>query len=173
MTNLTHLKACKIGIFCLALIGVTPILAQDIDDLFREDMPKTWQEIEAVLPPFPESQNLVPFTVGAFHDKKFMIDGANINVGKDWVLRFTLVIESKEGAQTISYEGLRCETTERRVYAFGHAADKRWSKPKKSDWARVPPGANVYAELAGTYFCPIGGRTVFTPEDAIRALNSH
>ena len=159
--------AVFVSVFCASFV-----FAQDIDDLFKSENEneRVWSEIEVLLPAFPKPENLVPFRVGAVEDKKFFIDMASFSVGKDEVLRYTLVIESASGAKTISYEGMRCETSERRVYAFGHATDQRWSPPRKSAWAPVPPGANVYAELAGTYFCPIGGASIFSAEDAKRAL---
>lgn len=79
------------------------------------------------LPAFPEQENLVPFKVGSVSDKQFFVDGASISIGSDDVIRYSLVVVSSTGAKSISFEGMRCATGERRVYAFGRS-DKTWSK---------------------------------------------
>lgn len=136
------------------------------DDEYDE---KNWKEVEVTLPAFPEEANLIPFKVGAKTDTQFLIDGQSISIDTDGVIRFTLVIISSAGAQTISYEGIRCATVERRAYAFGRS-DKTWSKAKNNQWIRISLGSNQYSELHGQYFCPVGEPTLKTPEDARRAL---
>ena len=130
---------------------------------------KNWKEIAFTLPAFPDDANLIPFKVGAVTDTQFMIDGQSISIDADDVIRFTLVIISSAGARTISYEGIRCGTVERRAYAFGRS-DKTWSKAKNNDWKRISGGENQYSELHGNYFCVVGESALKSPEDARRAL---
>jgi hypothetical protein len=137
------------------------------DDEFDE---KPWEEIEVQLPAFPETENLIPFKVGAITDTRFLIDEKSISVGSDEVIRYTLVVISSLGAQNISFEGMRCTTWERRVYAFGRA-DRTWSKARSNKWGRVQGGSNSHhVALIADYFCAIGQKSIMTPEEAVRAL---
>jgi hypothetical protein len=137
------------------------------DDEFDE---KPWKEIEIQLPAFPETENLIPFKVGAITDTRFLIDEKSISVGSDEVIRYSLIAISSLGAQNISFEGMRCTTAERRVYAFGQA-DKTWSKARSNKWINIRGGSNSHhVALFADYFCAIGQKTIMTPEDAVRVL---
>ncbi len=156
--------------FCLAGLALLPLCAAaaTLDGLFDNEKP--WTEIEAQLPVFPEKANLIPFTVGAIHDTRFFIDGNSISVGSDRVLRYTLVIVSPTGAQNISYEGMRCDTAERRLYAFGRS-DKTWSKARNNQWSQIKGSSNnPQVELLTSYFCTVGATEIMSAEDARRLL---
>jgi hypothetical protein len=131
---------------------------------------KPWQELETQLPEFPESENLIPFEADSISGARFLIDEKSISVGSDGVIRYALVAISSTGAQNISFEGMRCATGERRVYAFGRS-DKTWSRARSSAWTSRAGGSNSHrVALFSDYFCAIGEREITTPEDAIRAL---
>lgn len=121
-----------------------------------EDDKKVWQE-EAIKPPAaPDMDKLMPFEVSVANDNRFLVDPASVSVGKDGVVRFTVVIESS-GARTINYEGLRCSTRERRLYAFGQP-DGSWIESKGASWILMHKQQhkmiNAYpAVLADEYFC--------------------
>jgi hypothetical protein len=118
---------------------------------------KRVREIEVQFPPFPKPENLIPFTVSATTDNKFMIDSESLAIGADEIVRFTLVIISPSGAENVSYEGMNCSTAERRLYALGRA-DRTWSKARSDRW--IPIRENTlnrhYAELFTGYFCAVG-----------------
>ncbi|MDR0440430.1 MAG: CNP1-like family protein [Candidatus Accumulibacter sp.] len=131
---------------------------------------KPWQEIEVQLPPFPQSENLIPFKVGSISDKQFLVDEKSISIGSDEVIRYSLVVISSSGARSISYEGMRCATAERRSYAFGQA-NKTWSKARSNKWIGIRGGSNShYVALFADYFCAIGQPAIMKPEDAVRVL---
>jgi hypothetical protein len=131
---------------------------------------KSWQEIEVQLPAFPQPENLIPFSVGAVTDKQFLIDEKSISIGSDEVIRYSLIVISSSGARNVSYEGMRCATAERRVYAFGQT-DGTWSKARGNKWVRIRGGSNSHhVALFGDYFCAIGQRAIMQPEDAVRVL---
>lgn len=136
----------------LALLSLQ-VLAESFDSEFEE---KPWAEIEVQLPPFPEEENLIPFSVGAVSDTKYLIDGSSLSVGTDRVVRYTLLVISASGARNISYEGMRCLTRERRLYAFGRL-DKTWSKAKSNQWVKIQGRSNNHhVELYTNYFCAFG-----------------
>jgi hypothetical protein len=145
------------------------VLAADIDDEFEEKPPEA---AEVQLPAFPESENLIPFRVGAVYDAQFFVDEKSISVGQDEEIRYSLVVVSRAGARNVSYEGMRCATGERRTYAFGRA-DGTWSNARNSRWRGIGGGSNSrHYALFADYFCAIGRPAIREPQDAIRVLRS-
>ena len=157
----------------LAFLFLTALYAEISAAAYDPDAEETpWEEIEAQLPAFPEKGNLIPFTVGSVSDIRFYIDGPSISIGADGVVRYTLVAVSSEGAQTVSYEGLRCATRERKFYAFGRS-DKTWSKPRSNQWMRIlGTSNNPQVELYTNNFCFNSIVSVSSPEDARRMLRN-
>lgn len=143
------------------------VLAAGFDNEFDE---KPWAEIELQLPAFPEKENLIPFKVGSVSDKQYFIDGKSLSIGSDDVIRYSLVVVSSAGAQSISFEGMRCVTGERRVYAFGRS-DNTWSMARSNKWVRLQGGSNNhYVALFADYFCTAAERAIASPDEAIRVL---
>ena len=153
----------------LPLLSV-PSSADDRFDAEFEQKP--WVEIEVQVPAFPEAESLIPFSVAYHVDMKFLIDGNSLSVGDDGVIRYTLLVISASGAKNISYEGLRCETAERRVYAFGRS-DRTWSKARGNQWVGIRGRSNNhYVDLFADYFCVVGAPAVLNADDARRVLRS-
>jgi hypothetical protein len=148
-----------------------PLAAAAAATHFDEDYDKKpWSEMEVQLPAFPEKEDLIGFTVTLRASMSYFIDGKSISAGSDGVLRYTLVIVSAAGAQNISYEGMRCETAERRLYAFGRS-DKTWSKARSNEWIPIHGAVtDPRVELYVNYFCKVGATTIMNADDARRAL---
>ncbi|MBO3716246.1 MAG: CNP1-like family protein [Candidatus Accumulibacter sp.] len=127
-------------------------------------------EPEVELPAFPRTENLLPFTVSATTNNQFLIDSSSLSVGSDGVTRYTLVIVSPSGARNVSYEGMKCTTGERRLYALGRT-DETWARARNDRWTRITNSTlnRHHAALFSEYFCPI---TVVqqTPEQMIDTL---
>ena len=137
---------------------------------FEEEEQKTWAEVEVQLPAFPEEENLISFKVGAVDDVQYAIDSQSLSIGTDEVIRFALVTVSSMGAKSISYEGMRCVTAERRYYASGRP-DKTWSKARSNQWFKIKGGSSSHHfELFSNYFCPIGSAFVTSAEEAVKSL---
>lgn len=137
---------------------------------FEEDYEsKQWQEIEIQLPAAPKQETLLPFYVSAATENRFFIDGATLTVGSDGVVRYVLLVLTPQGARNVTYEGMRCLTRERRIYASGRL-DGSWSKARKNEWVRIQDAyANrQHAALFLEYFCPIGNIV----QDAAEARNA-
>ena len=138
---------------------------------FEEDYEtKQWQEVEVQLPGGPNKGALQSFYVSATTDNIFAIDTSSLSVGSDGVVRYVLQIASSEGALTTSFEGMRCETREWRIYASGRR-DGSWSKSRVNAWSpiRDVPNNRQHAALFSEYFCP-DGIAVRTAADAVNAL---
>ncbi len=122
------------------------------------DNKKPWAEAEYQLPPVPDPKNLVPISVSNLTDNQFAVDVRSVTFGSDEVVRYTLVVSSSRGARNVSYEGMRCATGERRIYALGRS-DGSWSKARSSQWQRITD-SNLnrhHAALFKDYFCTPGG----------------
>src|SRR5690242_13638733 len=94
---------------------------------YEFDHERPWVELQTELPPYPEQENLLQFDAGPASSNTHYVDGASITVGEDGVVRYTLVIKSPTGAMNVSYEGIRCQTEEKRTYAYGRN-DKTWAR---------------------------------------------
>lgn len=138
----------------MLLLGAGHAGAQSRFEEEFDDEDKPWQEIAVQLPPAPKPENLVPLTVTATSTQRFSVDTSSISVGEDGVVRYVLVAASEGGARNVSYEGIRCETWERKLYAFGQA-DGSWSRSKRDQWERIrAAGPNQHhAALAKDYIC--------------------
>jgi hypothetical protein len=122
--------------------------------VFEDEDEKPWQEMEAQMPPAPQAADLLPLDVGRAATQNFAIDPKSLTVGADDVIRYTVVATSPAGATSTNYEGIRCRTFERRVYAFGHK-DGTWAPSRNTKWERIRRGVrNGYPEtLALDFFC--------------------
>jgi hypothetical protein len=125
-------------------------------------------ELEVGLPPSSKAANLLQFEPSAASTNRFYIDAESIFIGADGIVRYTLVVKSPSGAETISREGMRCDTKERKNYAFGRS-DGTWASARVSEWQPI-----IYQEfnrqhgvLYADYFCP-DGSPIRSAADAIR-----
>lgn len=110
-------------------------------------------EEEWKLPEPPKAENLVLFDPGFVSPLQFYIDGSALTIGaKDRIVRYTLVVKSDSGASNVSYEGLRCDTAERKIYAYG-TPDGKWSKAREPQWKPVHE-ERYRRTLFHNYFCP-------------------
>lgn len=125
------------------------------------DESKPWKEIEAKLPPYPKTANLIPFEAGTATANRFFIDPASVSIGEDGIVRYTLVVKTAGGATNVSYEGIRCETREQKYYAIGHS-DGSWSRARNPQWRHIEYKEinRQHAALYSDYFCankfPVG-----------------
>jgi hypothetical protein len=140
-----------VGLILLSTMGMA--MAQSFDEDF-DDESKPWKEITVQLPPAPKDENLLPFYVSPTATQKFFVDAKSISVGSDNVVRYTLVSISQEGAKNVSYEGIRCATFEKKIYALGQE-DGTWARSRRNQWDDIIRGyANrQHAALAKDYFC--------------------
>ncbi|MGB5080082.1 MAG: CNP1-like family protein [Burkholderiales bacterium] len=124
----------------------------------------------AQLPAFPGQASLIQIYVSPTTTFRFFVDAASISVSEKGPIRYTMIARSPSGAENLSYEGLRCDTLERKLYAFGRP-DGTWSMARSPQWVPISEGQSnrQHAALAADFFCTQGAR-VRTTEDALRAL---
>jgi hypothetical protein len=134
------------------------------------DNEKPWEEIERQLPAAPKPETLLPFFVSAATDNRFFVDGPSIGIGPDGVVRYALLIKSPSGSANLTFEGMRCTSRERKLYAIGRA-DGSWARARNPRWEPIRYEAlnRPHHVLFEDFFCP-DGKPVPTPEKAIEAL---
>lgn len=143
---------CHVLLLLMALL-TSPVRADAEDDYARQ----SWREGEVVLPAAPAESSLREFYVSAVAENRFFVDMATLSVGADGVVRYVLVVLTHGGARNVSFEGMRCETRQWRIYASGRG-DGSWSKARRDDWLPVREAAvnRHHAVLFLEYFCPGG-----------------
>lgn len=123
---------------------------------------KPWQEIQSQMPPYPKPENFISIPIGARSSNRFFVDYASVSASEDGVVRYSMVIQSPSGAETVSFEGMRCTSGERKLYAFGRGDKKgggEWSRNRYARWEPIQSrGLNDFSrELFYHYFCTVEG----------------
>ena len=132
-------------------------MAQAQSPAEESDSIKPWQELAVELPAAPDTNTLLHFAITPNTSQSFHIDPKALTVGTDGVVRYTLVAKSSTGASSISYEGIRCQSFEKKLFAFGRA-DGSWSRAKRDEWQAIFKNAanRQHVTLAQDYFCRDG-----------------
>ncbi len=160
----------RLSVFLVGLLAANLAAAGlGLRDAGDPDAPK-WAEEELTLPAFPQEANLRKIYVSEMTAHEFYIDASTLNPGKDGVVRYVLVVRTRGGATNISFEGIRCESRELKIYASGRQ-DGTWAKARKSEWRVIEnkPVNRQHAALSRDYFCP-NGLPIQTPLEGQEAL---
>jgi hypothetical protein len=116
---------------------------------------KPWKELQAQLPAYPRPQDLILLEAGSETPHKFYIDAKSVSVGVDDVVRYTTVVKTAGGATNVTFEGMRCDTREQKLYALGRS-DGSWGRARDPKWQRIvlrdlqPHHYVLYRD----FFCP-------------------
>jgi CNP1-like family len=163
-------------LIAIAVLSLTPSANHAQIFIGNVEVP---EELPLALPAAPLAANLLAFEV-PLSNYVFAIDSASISVGADRVARMTVVATSPSGARNVSYEGIRCANSERRVYAFGKSPapgapstpDAAWSVARgaATEWGSLRTGesANYQLALGRDVVCDV--RAPFQPAEIIRRL---
>lgn len=157
MDAVSRLARSCVPFFFAAASAVLIGCASGRTALFEEEAKPAWKESEPELPAFPERSHLIPLDMGTESSSLSYIDEKSLTLAEDGIVRFTLVVRSAGGAQNVSFEGVRCETGERKLYAIGRN-DREWIKPRSDEWRRISDNGfnRQYALLSKDFFCPTG-----------------
>jgi len=122
---------------------------------------KPFKEDALNRPAYPDDTALIEFRPRGNSKNRFYIDRNSVSLGADWVVRYTAVIKSPSGIANVSYEGLRCKTSEYKVYAYGTRSGT-WTNAREPTWQDVGRiEANFRYSLWVDYLCDsedVGGR---------------
>ena len=114
---------------------------------------KPFKEDALNLPAYPDDAALIEVRPRGHSQNRFYVDRNSVSLGADWVVRYTAVIKSPSGAANVSYEGMRCKTSEYKVYAYG-TRDGAWANARKPKWQDIDgTTANFRYSLWVDYLC--------------------
>jgi len=159
---LTSLASCALIAPLMASAQPVSIFPGD-DDAEK----KEFIEREVKLPPFPKDGSLLQFDPSAANSNRFFVDADSISIDDDGTVRYTLVIKTPSGGENVSYEAMRCETTELKAFAFGRR-DGTWSNARAPAWRKIryQDVNRQHGVLYAHYFCP-DGAPIASVKDAI------
>lgn len=157
--------------FVVFLVSALPAAAQWREwDAEYDEEKKPWQEIQAQIPSYPKPENLVRVRTGSATSHQFFVDTGSVSLGEDGITRYTVVVKTSGGATNVTFEGMRCETREQKIYAIGHI-DRTWARARDPKWQRVVLRDLTphYHTLYHDFFCASGARPT-PPREAVTAL---
>ncbi|MBL8383701.1 MAG: CNP1-like family protein [Burkholderiales bacterium] len=161
-------RAARAAVVALAVCASWAALAQSNIPVPRREE-ETPLELDVPLPAYPKEGALVPFPTDASAARVFL-DGGTLMVGADRIVRYALVVRAGGGAENVTFEGLRCATGERRVYAYGRRTPEggTWVPARTSNWTPIRDQRTnrYYFEFWRDLFCD-GARTE-TREEILR-----
>lgn len=151
MNRFTLLAVC-------AMAALSPLAqAEYRNEMFNQNYvweeEKPWEEKAVELPAYPENGRWQRFEVGPTTRNQHAIDIASLRIDDDGVVRFALRVQSPDGAETLTYDGLRCAAREHKRYAIGRADNKTWSPSRLGQWRRLEAGQTVLRALDEFYLC--------------------
>jgi len=165
-----HCSGCSLLPVLLLVFPINGMTADIWDKLnehefqLNEDVEEyIWKEGGTQLPDYPEDKNLLEVAgPPAYRNYQYLIDGKNLQVGKDGIVRYSIVIRSTDGADNAMFEGLRCDSGQIKNYAYGStdkAGKKVFLPREKPKWQPVRSnGVTGYTEsLRVNYFCDMQG----------------
>lgn len=153
---------------CAALAACNSVAQTPPDQSFDEERP--WEEIVAALPDLPAEADLTKIDINTSSGHRYYLDQKSLRVDKDGVVRYTMVVDAAGGARNIIYEGIRCETREKKVYSVGRD-NGTWGKVQGLKWERITNRGlfGYHQALFQDYFCP-GKQIVASREEALDAI---
>ena len=148
----------------------------DEPSLTRENVEEgaPWQEGSHRLPAYPEDGDLVDFQVDApTKGLRYFIDGKHLDIGADGVVRYALVIKSASGAANASFEGIRCDTWDVKIYAFGIGRGQ-WKAVDAPNWERIRRSGQYrhHLDLHDFYLCDTPAYKANGKDEILRRMRS-
>ena len=152
----------------LAMTGSAAAQPKDDGEGVLDEENNTWKEIAVKIPAYPETADMRQIDGGDRRGYRYYLDTKSVAVGEDGVVRFALAIVTPGGGSNVTFEGIRCEQRDYRVYAIGRS-DRTWSNARNSQWRHVQAADvdNHRGILAEEYFCD---RKVPKPHAEIQRL---
>ena len=149
----------RVSNFFLVLLALIALYAPFASSANTDDADSDALKAESpvVLPAPAQKSNLLSFYVSPTTTLDFAVDAKSVSVTEEGTVRFVLVVTSQSGASNISYEGIRCSTGEKKLYAVGQT-NGSWTAARRDVWETIiDRGINrQHAALAKDYFCETG-----------------
>lgn len=123
---------------------------------YRQAPGSEWRELDLPLPAYPSKSGLLPVDISRYdYPYEVFLDPAALTVGEDRVVRYTVILRSRSGAENVSYEGILCPQRRFKRYAYGSGGV--FHPATGGDWQFIRGNRqDIYrAVLADEYFCPL------------------
>lgn len=174
MLSNSHMR--RFLLLILLWAGLPPAVAEFPANLGAVESPnpnfqeREWVEEKVSPPAYPKDADLMEFHVSERSQNKFLIDASTLSVGADGVVHYVMVVKTSGGATNITFEGMRCKTTEYKLYATGRA-DGTWALSRNDSWRPIKEKDinRQHAALFRDLFCPFG-IPISSAEDGRSAL---
>ena len=134
------------------------------------DTPEARSVAAPLIPAYPSEPKLLEFYVSASSPNSYFVDTGALTLAPGSEVQLTIVVRAAAGAETVTYESLRCETGEYRIHAVARP-DRSWSRVAEPSWRRIEDGGpnRHRAALATEYLCD-GPARVSTVEEILAAM---
>ena len=141
----------------------------DYDD--SGDVP--WRELAAEIPPLPNSAEFLPLQLDTLpRGMRAFLHLDSLTVGeRDAVVRYWLLLTGQGGGFNATYEGVKCNTGEYKVYAYGNPERQRKVRvmPDPKWRAHGASRHDLREELTRDYLCTgVTPRTLTQIESEVR-----
>lgn len=134
-----------------------------------EEIP--WLEAKTGLPSYPSDGDLIEFRVDrAANPFRYFLDRTSLSRGEDGLMRYSLVIRSRSGASNTSFEAMKCDSSEYKVFAYGDGRGK-FRPQVNAEWKPIQESLynGVRKDLWAFYLCDGHiGRLPIKVEEAVR-----
>lgn len=160
-----------LGISLAIVLGGERAGAQERYSVDSKGNRTEWKEDSIVLPAFPEQANLREFpALSGASTIQYFLDTKSLSLGKDDVVRYTVVIVPRGGAVNVFHEGAYCDTNEFKRYAYGTSSGT-FQKASNSLWriARASGVMSYQYVLIRRYLCSLYG-VPMAPEAVVERL---
>jgi len=151
----------------LLLVATCDVSAQLID----ED--PDWKEVDIPAPPAFRFDQLIELEMPRHISLKVGFDSDTLRVTTDGVIRYVMVATSASGSRYATYEGIRCQTGEVKVYAR-HGVTGKWVAANDPQWKPLnnnQPSPHASA-LARQGACNGRAPASHSPAEIVRKLRS-
>ena len=137
---------------------------------FDENLAEKWKESQTTIPPYPNDADLLAVPSNDTDTLKIYLDRKSISRAPDRVVRYTLVVQSRSGARSVFYDGLRCETQQYKTYAIG-TGNHTFEPATNPQWRTIPrPEINAFRyQLYSRYICNENS-SARAPDEIVRLL---
>lgn len=138
---------------CGGLVALVCFSGPACAGLFTEPDPD-WKEGEYEMPAPLRDPALREIETDSISRNRFLVDENTLTVGDDGVVRYVMVARAGGDAENSTFEGIRCETREWRIYALGRPSGQ-WANARDASWKPIVDNAynRPRAVLASEYFC--------------------
>ena len=117
----------RAALACVLLLAAGQATAQ------LRDADPDWRESEVPAPPDFDASRVILLDMPRHMSVKLGVDPGSLRITSDGIVRYVMVAQSPSGTVNATYEGIRCQTAEVKVYAR-YTSSKVWNMVSNPEW---------------------------------------